>query len=97
MSIWKRPPKTLSAALKRIEVLESRLFWCQDENRSTAEWGRENAEEVNRLGRLLTYRAKVGDAIAICPHLNTEVGKISGNVYCSDCQEVLERSKPVAS
>ena len=93
MSEWKSPPKTFSAALKRIDALELKLHYAEEDKRSSHEWGMQNAEEVGRLGRLLTYRAKVGDAAAHCLHSNTEVGKLSGNTYCSDCQEILLNGK----
>lgn len=86
---WSRPPKTLSAAVKRIETLEMAINWLNDDARSLREWGEKNAAEVGRLGRLITYRVKVGDVLALCPHANTETGKLTGNVYCSDCQEIL--------
>lgn len=93
---WKSPPKTLSAALKRIEVLEQNAYWIQSEIAGCREWGERGWAEVSRLGRLLTYRAKVGDANASRPHANTEIGKLSGNTYCSDCQEILAEGTRLA-
>lgn len=93
----KSPPKTMSAALKRIEELEQSAYWLQEEIAGCRRWGEENAEEAGRLRRLLTYRAKVGNAIAVCSHEHTEVGKLSGNVYCSDCQEILRDASTPAS
>jgi len=90
---WTRPPKTLSAAIKRIEELQHSHRWASEEAVHAREWGEEGWREVSRLGRLINYRAKVGDAKASCPHANTEIGPLSGNTYCSDCQEILNEVK----
>lgn len=91
---WATPPKTFSAALKRIEALQQNIHWLNDEVECSRRWGEQNAAEVGRLARLITYRASVGNATANCEHALTEVGKISGNTYCSDCREILQDGKP---
>lgn len=90
---WKSPPKTLSAAMKRIEELQQSHQWASEEAVHAREWGLKGWDEVGRLGRLIDYRVKVNDATAACSHTNTEIGKLSGNTYCSDCQEILAEGK----